>query len=80
LAAPPAAIVTIIPFVYNMLKLHPQCIQMISKEPSLNADGSAISEAGVFYIISVLLVQTGVCSYDRPIQSQRGRPTQNNGN
>lgn len=31
LSAPPAAIVTIIPFVYNLLKLHPGCLVMIHR-------------------------------------------------
>lgn len=31
LSAPPAAIVTVIPFIYNLLKLHPGCMTMIHR-------------------------------------------------
>lgn len=31
LSAPPAGIVTVIPFVYNMLKRHPGCMGMIHR-------------------------------------------------
>jgi hypothetical protein len=45
LAAPPAAIVTIVPFTYNMLKKHPQLVQLIhapaSTEDEALAQGSA---------------------------------------
>jgi U3 small nucleolar RNA-associated protein 19 len=31
LAAPPAAIVSIVPFVYNLLKMHPSCLVLIHR-------------------------------------------------
>lgn len=42
LSAPPAAIIMVIPFIYNLLKLHPSCMVLIHRstfggvEPSLN--------------------------------------------
>lgn len=31
LSAPPAAIVTVVPFIYNLLKVHPACMPMIHR-------------------------------------------------
>lgn len=44
LRAPPAAIVSIVPFVYNRLKAHPPCLKMIHRE--VEGDRLAIGPAG----------------------------------
>jgi len=45
LSAPPAAIVTIIPFVYNLLKLHPACLAMIHRPARDDDDDDATRAA-----------------------------------
>lgn len=38
LSAPPAGIVTVIPFIYNLLKLHPGCMMMIHRPAGTEED------------------------------------------
>lgn len=45
LRAPPAAIASVVPFVYNLLKRHPRCLSMIHKE--WDGDRLNIGPAGV---------------------------------
>ncbi|KAL9054918.1 MAG: hypothetical protein Q9162_003859 [Coniocarpon cinnabarinum] len=46
LQAPPAAVVTIVPFVYNMLQMHPTCTFMIHREPRTPEERRTIEEQG----------------------------------
>lgn len=43
LSAPPASIVTIIPFTYNMLKLHPGCMTMIHRPEVEGSDDDIVN-------------------------------------
>lgn len=47
LHAPPAGIVAVIPWVYNMLKAHPTCTFMIHREPRTDEERQEIEEHGV---------------------------------
>jgi U3 small nucleolar RNA-associated protein 19 len=45
LAAPPAAIVSIVPFVYNLLKRHPSCLILIHRPEEFDTEDSAAAAA-----------------------------------
>jgi U3 small nucleolar RNA-associated protein 19 len=47
LQAPPSAIVLIIPWVYNMFKLHPTCTFMMHREPMVDDERDEANENGV---------------------------------
>lgn len=47
LYAPPAAIVAVIPWVYNMLKAHPACTFMIHREPHSDAERLQLQKQGL---------------------------------
>jgi len=47
LHAPPAAIVAIVPWVYNMLKAHPACTFMIHREPRGDLERESLAEHGM---------------------------------
>ncbi|KAI8919036.1 CBF/Mak21 family-domain-containing protein [Powellomyces hirtus] len=44
LAAPPAAIITVIPFAYNLLKKHPACLIMIHRERDAELAGTEVDD------------------------------------
>lgn len=44
LSAPPASIIMLIPFVYNLLKLHPSCMGMLHRPPTNSAPSKFTSE------------------------------------
>jgi U3 small nucleolar RNA-associated protein 19 len=46
LHAPPAGIVVVVPWIYNMFKLHPQCTFMIHREPRTAEQKAAWNEHG----------------------------------
>lgn len=48
LHAPPAGIVAVIPWVYNMLKAHPTCTFMIHREPRTDEERQETAEHGTF--------------------------------
>ncbi|KAK6505572.1 hypothetical protein TWF481_007465 [Arthrobotrys musiformis] len=46
LAAPPSAIVTVIPFTYNLMRLHPTCTFMLHRVPGKEADRKSLLAEG----------------------------------
>ncbi|KAK6532946.1 hypothetical protein TWF281_007116 [Arthrobotrys megalospora] len=46
LAAPPSAIVTVIPFTYNLMRLHPTCTFMLHRVLGKEVDGKALRTEG----------------------------------
>ncbi|KAL1901827.1 Maturation and nuclear export of 40S ribosomal subunits interacting protein [Sporothrix stenoceras] len=47
LHAPPSAVVSVVPWIYNMLKTHPQCTFMIHRVPRTPEERALLSEEGM---------------------------------
>ncbi|CAK7273132.1 Maturation and nuclear export of 40S ribosomal subunits interacting protein [Sporothrix epigloea] len=47
LHAPPSAVVSVVPWIYNMLKKHPQCTFMIHRVPRTSEEREALAQEGL---------------------------------
>lgn len=77
LRAPPAAIVSIIPFIYNLLKRHPSCMVLIHSVEQVEPGALYEGEPNKRALTTVRTSSELTCSLHRSLFGQRGGSSPN---